>query len=145
MTPTTLAQLISLVESGGDTHAVRFEPEYTPAAHSIVTMMELAGCNYNTAKVLCAMSWGEFQIMGDELVSMGLAVSPFAYIDNLGMQNDFFNRYMLADHLTLTLSDVLTNPSKRAIFARLYNGPGNVDAYAARIEAVAKANGLTVA
>jgi hypothetical protein len=144
MTPTTLAQLIALVESGGDQFAVRFEPEYTPAAHHIVTMMELAGCNYNTAKVLCAISWGEFQIMGDELVGLGLAVSPFAYMNNVAMQNDFFNRYILADHLSLTLQDVLTNPSKRATFARLYNGPGNVDAYAQRIEAVAKANGLIV-
>jgi hypothetical protein len=144
MTIETLPQLISQVESSGNPLAVRFEPAHNPANHFILGMMHNAQCNYNTAKVLCAMSWGEYQIMGDELIALGLKVSPMQYLADPAMQLDFFNRYMLSDHLTLTLSDVLGNPDKRHIFARLYNGPGNVSAYVLRIEQIARANGLEV-
>jgi len=141
---TTLAQLISQVESNGNPLAIRFEPAHTPSNKFIMPMMGIAHCNYNTAKNLCSMSWGEFQIMGDELIALGLEVSPLAYVLNTAMQADFFSRYVLADHLTLTLADVLTDSTKRHIFARLYNGPGNVDGYCLRIEQVAKVNGLQV-
>jgi hypothetical protein len=144
MSVTTLAQLIALVESANHPFAVRYEPDYKPQPHHICAMMELAGCNYSTAAVLCAMSWGLYQIMGDMLIALGLACSPFVYMNQPAMQDDFFAKYVAADHLTLTLADVLADPSKRTVFARLYNGPGDVPAYAARMIAVAKANGLTV-
>jgi hypothetical protein len=140
----TLADLIAQVESNGNPLAVRFESDHNPATHFIVAMMQSAACSYNTAKILCSMSWGKFQIMGDELMSLGLTVSPLALVHDDDMQVDFFNRYCLSDHLTLTLADILTDASKRQLFARLYNGPGNVGAYVLRIEEIAKANGLTI-
>jgi hypothetical protein len=144
MSITTLAQLIAQVESNGNPFAMRFEPAHTPAPHNIVAMMHLCDCSYDTGKNLCSMSWGKYQIMGDELISLGLACSPLAYCMSAPLQDDYFDRYILADHLSLTLADILTDASKRQVFARLYNGPGNIPAYVKRIEDVATANGLQV-
>lgn len=144
MNVSTLADLIAQVESNGNSYAVRFEPKYTPAEHAPFTMMELCKCNFTTAKVLCAVSWGKFQVMGDMLIRLGLNVSPFKYMADDAMQNDFFGRYMAADRLTLTLDDVLNHPQQRALFVRLWNGPGNIDGYSARLLAVAKEFGLSV-
>lgn len=143
-TITTLSDLISQVESNGNPLAVRFEPAHNPAAHFVLQMQSLCSCSYDTAKTLCAMSWGEFQIMGDELIALGLSVSPLAYVQDRAMQEEFFQRYVCADHLSLTLQDVLTDPAKRSLFARLYNGPGNVDAYATRMALIAQHFGLQV-
>lgn len=141
---TTLAQLIAQVESNGNSLAVRFEPAHHSAENFVAKMQELAKCNFVTAQILCAMSWGSFQIMGDNLVALGLSVSPFEYLHDEIMQCDFFSRFCATDHISLTLDDVLTDVSKRQLFARLYNGPGNFMAYAQRIVDVAKANGLEV-
>lgn len=141
---TTLAQLIALVESNNNPLAVRFEPAHKPEPYFVTHMMELARCSFTTATTLCAMSWGKYQIMGDNLVSLGLAVSPLAYVHDDAMQDAFFNKFAGADHLTLTLQDVLDDIQKRQIFARLYNGPGNVAGYAQRMIEVAKENGLEV-
>lgn len=136
----TLADLIFQVESSGDWFAVRFEPSHVPRADYVVRMRDLCNINYDTARVLCQMSWGGFQIMGDELIALGLTVSPLEYCASPGMQTDFFNKYCIADHLSLTLADVLNDESKRLLFARLYNGPGNISAYADRMLTVYRKN-----
>lgn len=138
----TLAELIAQVESHGMQYAVRFEPAHNPHDEFVEKMRTVAKCSRDTARVLCAMSWGLYQIMGDELIALGLAVSPLVYIQAIDIQLDFFNRYCLADHLNMTLADVLADSVKRRFFARLYNGPGNVDAYAQRMVDAAKQNGL---
>lgn len=141
---TTLAQLIAQVESNGNPLAVRFEPAHHPAENFVTKMQALAKCNFATAQILCAMSWGEFQIMGDNLVALDLSVSPFEYLHNENMQYDFFAKFSASNHLYLSLDDILNDPSQRQLFARLYNGPGNFMAYAQRIVDVAKANGLEI-
>lgn len=141
---TTLAQLIAQVESNGNPLAVRFEPAHRPEPYFVTHMMELAQCSFTTAQILCSMSWGKFQIMGDNLVSLGLAVSPLAYVHDDAMQDAFFEKFVGADHLTLTLQDVIGSIQKRQAFARLYNGPGNVIGYAQRMADIAKENGLEV-
>ena len=141
---TTLAELEAMVESNNNALAVRFEPLHVPQPHFVLTMKSLAFCSFDTAKILCSMSWGKYQIMGDVLVSLGLNISPLAYIHDNAMQDDFFHRFIAADHLQMDLVDILTNPTKRALFARLYNGPGNIAAYEARMISVAKTAGLQV-
>lgn len=136
----TLADLIFQVESSGDWFAVRFEPAHVPRSDYVVRMRDLCHISYDTARVLCQMSWGGFQIMGDELIALGLTVSPLEYCASPGMQTDFFNKYCIADHLSLTLADVLNDESKRLLFARLYNGPGNISAYADRMLTVYRKN-----
>lgn len=137
-----LAGLIAQVESDGNQYAVRFEPAYNAHQNDIIIMENLAKCNYSTAKILCSMSWGSYQIMGDNLIHLGLSISPFEYLESPAIQREFFDAYCMADHLDMTLNDVLGNPEKRMLFARLYNGPGNVPEYCNRILAVAKSNGL---
>ena len=142
MNISTLAQLIAHVESNNNSLAVRFEPEYSTAPHIIAAMKEIADCSYNTAKVLCAMSWGKYQIMGANLISLGLKDSPLQYVANDAMQDDFFHRYCAADHLTLTLADIQQSRDKRRLFCRLYNGPGNVDGYESRLIEVGRSLGV---
>lgn len=139
-----LEMLVAWNESNNNPFAVRFEPAFNVDSHLVYRMMQCAKCNFTTAKILCAMSWGRFQIMGSQLVQLGLDVSPYHFVWDDVMQSDYFHRYMLADHLTLTLADVLNDPTKRALFARLYNGPGNIEGYSERLMQTAKAHGLTV-
>ena len=139
-----LAGLIALIESSGNLYAVRFEPAYQPKDHCAIQMSTICKCSYATAKVLCAMSWGLYQIMGDNLINLGLNITPFEYLESPAIQREFFEAYCVADHLNMTLEDILSDAGKRMLFARLYNGPGNVAEYAQRIVDVAKSNGLEV-
>lgn len=136
----TLADLILQVESTGDWFAVRFEPAHNPRSDLVIRMMHTCNISHDTARVLCQMSFGGYQIMGDNLMALGLTVSPLQYCASPGMQTDFFNKFLLSDHLTLTLDDVINDDSKRALFVRLWNGPGNVDAYSERLLRVYQAN-----
>lgn len=79
------------------------------------------------------MSFGLFQIMGDELISLGLNVSPILYCSSPIMQQSYFGKYLTANHLNYTLADVVNDSGARLHFATIYNGPGNPTAYAARM------------
>lgn len=130
----TVLELIAAVESNNDQQAVRFEPAHTPAPQFVSRMAAVAACSTDTARVLCSMSWGLFQIMGDELIAKGLSVSPIYYCAQANMQTVFFNRVLVEKELdTYTLDEILNNPTIRLFFARQYNGPGNVTAYAQRM------------
>ncbi len=128
---TTLSQLIAQVESSGNPYAVRFEASYSPGNSQIIKMQSLARCTLATAGVLCKISWGLFQIMGDNLVDLGLDMSPIAYCSEKIEQLNMFNAYCVANDCVYTLEDVISNASKRLDFARKYNGPGDPVAYAA--------------
>lgn len=138
----TLAQLISWVESSSNLLAVRYEPDYHAQPHLIATMKDICDCSYDTAKMLCSTSWGKYQIMGAMLIQLGLTVSPITYCHAGALQDDFFLRYIAADHLSLTLADIQHAPDKRRLFCRLYNGPGDIPGYEARIISVGRAHGL---
>ena len=79
------------------------------------------------------MSWGLYQIMGDNLVGMGLDISPIEYCSNQDMQFKFFWRYCSNENIAFTLDEVLQDRTKREKFAKLYNGPGNYVNYAQRM------------
>ena len=130
---TTLADLIAQVESGGNHFASRFEPAHEPRISFINQMVSIAKCNFVTAKILCSMSFGLYQIMGDELMDLDLTRHPFDYAGDITLQAEFFNRYCIRNNCEYTLDDVINDESKRLDFARKYNGPGNVEAYAQRI------------
>ena len=130
---TTLADLIALVESGDNQYAVRFEPTYEPKEQNIATMSAICKCNKATAKILCAMSFGLFQIMGDNLISLDLSITPFVYMNSRATQNQFFKRYRIRNVCDYTLDEVINDETKRLDFARKYNGPGNPTAYANRM------------
>ena len=128
----TLADLIAQVESNGNQYAVRFEPHFTPSDRNIFKMANLCKCSNETARVLCSMSFGYYQIMGNNLISLDLMITPFQFMAYTG-QEIYFNRYCIRNNCEYTLDDVINDESKRLDFARKYNGPGNVEAYAQRI------------
>ena len=127
---TTLSQLIAQVESSGNPFAVRFEPHYSCNVESALKMQKLAACNFDTADVLCACSWGLFQIMGDNLIALGLKTSPIEYCGDKIAQLDMFNAYCVQNRCNYSLDEIITDAGKRIDFARKYNGPGAVNSYA---------------
>ncbi|HUW47003.1 MAG TPA: N-acetylmuramidase domain-containing protein [Dehalococcoidia bacterium] len=127
---TTLADLIAQVESGGNQYALRFESAHNPYDNKIATMATLCKCSRVTAKVLCQMSFGLFQIMGDNLVDLGLSTNVFLYCDSIATQNEMFNRYCIHNNCEYTLDDILNDQSLCLDFAKKYNGPGQPEVYA---------------
>lgn len=131
--PSTLAQLIALAESDNNQYATRFEPSFRPNMLNVNRLLTLAKINKTTATILCSMSFGFYQIMGDELMSMGLQCSPIEYCATSALQDDFFNRYCSINRCAYTLDEIVNDETKRLDFAHKYNGPGNVQAYADRL------------
>jgi len=130
---TTLADLIAQVESDANQYALRFEKFYTAKEQNILTMGTLNKCSQITAEILCKMSFGFFQIMGDNLISLGLSINIFSYCSSISLQQEMFSRYCIRNNCEYSLDDVINDETMRIDFARKYNGPGNVDAYAQRI------------
>lgn len=135
MNITTLAQLIAQVESNGNLYAVRFEPAYRPNDLHVRKMVMAADCSTHTAAVLCTMSWGKYQIMGDNLIKLGMIISPIKFVQDESMQDDFFHRYLASNRMQdWSLVDVMNNPVMLNNFVRAWNGSANVQAYALRMK-----------
>ncbi len=132
----TISQLIAQCESGGNPFAVRFEPAYHPDPEQVAAYAKAHGISHMTAEVLCACSWGMYQEMGDNLLRAGMSVTFQEFANDQAMQTEFFGKYLAADHLDYTLADVVNDEAKRLEFARLYNGPGAPERYAAYMMAV---------
>ncbi len=128
---TTLSQLIAQVESSGNPYAVRYEPAYSPDNQAVLAMEKLARCSLATAVTLSKMSWGLYQIMGDNLIGLGLQSTPIQYCNNQSAQLSTFQAYCVENHCDYTLEEIVTDTLKRLDFARKYNGPGDPAAYAA--------------
>lgn len=130
----TLSDLIAQVESTGNPWAVRFEPAHNPAASFVSRMAAVARCSTDTARVLCASSWGLFQIMGDELMALGLNMSPIQYCASAQTQQATLPRFLAEKGLSaVTLDAVINDTPTRLNFATKYNGPGNVQVYSQRL------------
>ncbi len=132
----TLDQLIAKAESGNNQFATRIELLHWPRNDLIDRMTRVAKCSKNTSRALCRTSFGLFQIMGDQLMNLGLDISPIEYCASVAKQLEYFKKYCVANHCEYTLGDIINVESDRLDFAKKYNGPGNVDAYAARLIAV---------
>lgn len=140
---TTVADLIAQAESSGNQYACRFEAGYQPNPGHISKMQTLIKGSMRTANVFCSMSWGLFQIMGDNLIKLGLDRSPIEYCNDPALQLEFFNRYcQMAMCEQYSLSDIISNESDRLDFARKYNGPGQPEVYGDYLLEVAKRNGI---
>lgn len=130
----TTADLIMAIESGGDQWAYRYEPAHHVRDDFATRMQEICNCSKASSIALCSASWGTYQIMGDELIAMGLTVSPLQFCSDKIMQKYYVNLYLKSNGIDIALSDLKGSDQKRRMFARIYNGPGNVDAYVARME-----------
>lgn len=140
MTISTLANLIAFVESSNERSAMRHEPLYKPSIANIALLANALHCTQDTAGIICATSWGLYQIMGDNLVSQGLRTWPADYCADVNVQLLHFSEFCNRAGIDYSLSDVVSDPVKRLNFATHYNGPGNAQAYADRMLAVYQAN-----
>lgn len=127
---TTLSELIAQAESSNNQFAARFEPAYHPNPENVKKLAVDIGCTYSTAEILCSISWGLFQIMGNNLVEMGLSISPIQYCSSIPIQQMYFQKYITENHCAYTLDDILNDSAKRLDFAEKYNGPGMPHQYA---------------
>jgi hypothetical protein len=119
---TTLSELVAQLESANKSFALRFEPHYQPSQANVLKCAGLNGCNYSTAEMICRCSWGLFQIMGDNLYSLGLDVPISQYWINTDLQASYFHRFLAAKKIDFELDEILADKSVRERFALKYNG-----------------------
>lgn len=139
---TTLSQLAAQVESGHNPGALRFEPAFRPSAEAIVNCKKANACSNATALVLCAMSFGKYQIMGENLWGMlGYSFDVAYFLNSEDLQDSAYWNFCQRKGIGFSLNEFLTDSAKRLQYARLYNGPGNPAAYADRMISEYKAAG----
>lgn len=140
MPPLTFPELIARVESAGRYDAMRFEPltfarwlAWRSSRATLARIMLANRCSAPTAHVIACTSWGAFQIMGFNLYSENIACGSVGnFLASKTAQLTQFAKFCEQNHCVYTLDD-MHDESKRLAFARVYNGPGNPTAYAARI------------
>jgi len=79
------------------------------------------------------MSFGLFQIMGNNLISLGLSINVFQYCNSVAAQDQMFSRYCIRNNCEYSIDEFINDESKRIDFARKYNGPAHPEVYAQRI------------
>lgn len=126
-----LARVIARIESGGDAHALRFEPLIfrSPRAISSATQKKIQdahACSAMTARVIYSCSWGLYQIMGCNLWDadepLTACTNFFDYCADSAAQGDAFAAFLRAHDIMFTLDDLLDHRATLALFARVYNG-----------------------
>ncbi len=147
----TLAAVVRRVESSDGAAVMRFEPAcyqavvagkaegvYARNVTGILDSIVHANlCSAATAQMIFATSWGEYQFMGFLLYSSELDWN-WPLVDFLADQNKqdtVFARWCARNGFDAR------NPLPADLerFARLYNGPGNVDGYVAALKKAAAA------
>lgn len=137
---TTLSQLIAQVETGNNPWAMRYEPAFTVEASAISSAVKAIhpDCSFWTARVILCTSWGKYQIMGENLYAQGLTGWPGEFLADDAHQDMAFLAYVQQNKINLGI-DALFHSGDDAnieLFARRWNGPGNIDAYVARMKQV---------
>ncbi len=147
---TTLAAIIRRVESSDGTAVMRFEPACYQAvvnghgdayclhpAIIVDRIMAANRCSLDTAHMIFATSWGDYQWMGFLLFSDegGYTGSIAELLGNPDTQDDLFARWC-ARH-GFDPRGGLPDDAGCARFAQLYNGPGAVDSYVAAMKRAA--------
>lgn len=109
--------------------ALRFEPKvYADNRHATKTIVTVISrcnrCSTATAKMLCACSFGEFQIMGFNLYSGPLNYRGDIghYFEQRGLQRELFFSFCAVRGIDYTVSDLAISEVKRNHFAQAYNG-----------------------
>ena len=151
----TLAAVIRRVESSDGDAIMRFEPAcyeavrtgmaggYALHPHEILDAIMTANrCSIPTAQAIFATSWGDYQAMGftlygDWCVAPAHVPSIREWLADQDLQDRAFAAWCKRHGFDAT--DPLPSDPEILRFARIYNGPGAVDAYAARMKAAAVA------
>jgi hypothetical protein len=133
MQKNTLEWIIADIESGDNPYAMRFEPgiyarmqisaRYNPM---IERAKQTNICSRETAKIICATSWGRFQIMGFNLYDVGLnlgaSVGEFMAEVAPRSQAAYFLEFCVGRGIYFTLQQLRENQASVLRFAKVYNG-----------------------
>ncbi len=145
-----LARIIRHVESSDNPYALRFEPA-TYENLGVLSNAEIAlldkiakynACDFVTAKVIYSTSFGYYQLMGFNIYGLGCGDNIFEFCANDFLQVDIFNDFLDSRAINVPWSTLKTNITELHRFAEAYNGPGDPQAYAARMLQVAQELGL---
>lgn len=142
----TLDQVVSAVESGGNQFAVRFERGIfnritnqgtSPCVDRII---KIHHCSDDTARSIYATSYGLYQIMGFNLYSKLSCTVPYMdFLNDRVLQLQMFAAFLKFNNmLNFTVETLVSDPVALNKFSAAYNGPGNVNAYSAKILKVIK-------
>jgi hypothetical protein len=125
------ADVIGYVETKNDPHGYRFEPAIyqklsvpsKAASDILATIQRIHNCSANTAKCIFSCSFGETQILAENLYdpAVGLKVSVFDYQNDPVLQAATFNKFIEWKRIDYTV-DMLLNVTLREHFAVIYNG-----------------------
>jgi hypothetical protein len=134
-----LGDVIKRVESNNDPYAMRFEVityhrmmRKAPQAPVVGVIRDAHhGCTAQTACMIAATSWGAWQLMGFNVYSSGRYQRTIGeFLGSLADQNltagYFLDKIGYRPDMNFASIDVDN-------FAKLYNGAGNIDAYARRL------------
>lgn len=141
MKPQNIYDLISALESDNNQYAMRVEPAYSPSSSNIFNYAIRHSVSQHTAAICLSSSWGLFQIMGENLYNEGLQISLPHYCCLPDLQKQYFQIYLKKNNLfelTQNFSEFISNTQSVEIFAKAYNGPGNVAVYAAKMKSIAQ-------
>lgn len=137
---TTLAKVIATVESGGFPYALRFEDAvyHRPPIWGQATIsacLQANKCSGTTGRMILSTSFGLFQIMGFNLYGMlALKIPVATFLFDAEQQLASFAAYCKANGITPEAFD-FTNEVALEHFARVYNGPGDIANYVAKMRA----------
>jgi len=92
-------ELIAFVESGYDPHALRFEEYFYRILKShdedINKVAEINVCSKNTARMICATSWGLYQLLGYNIyINLGYDDRIFNFLKDLTLQLEYFKNFV---------------------------------------------------
>lgn len=140
---TDLASVIKAIESGGNPRALRFEPgvyAWDVSVYDREATVRKIGllhrCSMATAHILFSTSFGQYQEMGFNLWDASrplISADEFTFRSDTALQDKAFADFLAARGIAYELADMLADPAKLEHFVEVWNGPGNVDDYAALI------------
>ena len=128
-----LAQVIASIESSNNPHCIRFEPRIykeLDASGALASTLESAISKANacsddgsTAHMIASTSWGAYQIMGENLYSLGYGKSVADFLNSAADQLEYFARFLASRKMELaTLKMLVDSVTARTAFAVKYNG-----------------------
>jgi len=149
-----LSDVIALVESSNNPHAMRFEAAtyqslmtgaMTPAHAAIVANIQgIHKCSQSTAQVIFSTSYGAYQIMGFNLYngSGGTQEDIITFCSDSAEQTRLFNNFCIENQIAFLPVSLAASSQIRQYFGARYNGNGV--AYAPEIAAALTTLGFTV-
>lgn len=139
------ASVIAAIESGNEPRKTRFENAlyeslagtvaHSDAADAVLKTIHLENgqCSIHTAFQIYCTSIGKYQILGETLYGLGYAGYVADFVANVSFQDLYFAKLTQRLGIAFTVDELRSDVDKREHFATRYNGPGNVETYAAAI------------